>query len=107
MYSKNHYNQRVEFDSTQIENLYQAGVHLNLEKEMSENTEKKMIIHIPDNLASSLKREFDLQENQVEQFIISTLQKMVIEKSDSRNEGVFTEAETKEIEDDLKGLGYL
>jgi hypothetical protein len=52
-------------------------------------------------------KEFNLTDNEVEKFIISSLEKIVVEKNSARNLEVFTKAETKEIEEELNGLGYL
>jgi hypothetical protein len=64
-------------------------------------------INIPTKLVSSIRKEFDLPESELEKFIVSTLEKVVVEKNSARNLGVFTEAQTKDIEEELSGLGYL
>jgi len=69
--------------------------------------DEKISINLPAKLVSSIVKEFELPENQIEGFIVSALEKIVVEKNSERNLGVFTKAETKEIEDELSGLGYL
>jgi hypothetical protein len=79
---------------------------MEVSKTMTENVDE-IIIKIPSNLVSSLKKEFNLAEDEVHKFILSALEKIILEKNSAQNSGVFTEAETKEIEEELKGLGYL
>ncbi|OLD41055.1 MAG: hypothetical protein AUI60_02905 [Thaumarchaeota archaeon 13_1_40CM_2_39_4] len=69
--------------------------------------DEKISINVPTKLISSIIKEFNLSENEIERFIMSTLERIVVEKNSARNSEVFTKAETKEIEDELNGLGYL
>ena len=73
---------------------------------MTSNNEK-ISVNIPSKLVSSIMKEFNLSDNEIENFIMSTLERVVVEKNSARNLGVFTKAETKEIEEELNGLGYL
>jgi hypothetical protein len=70
-------------------------------------TDEKISINVPAKLVSSIIKEFNLSDSEIERFIVSALEKIVVEKNSARNLGVFTKAETKEIEEELNGLGYL
>jgi hypothetical protein len=67
----------------------------------------KIAIHIPEATISSLKKEFNILEADLSGFITSLLERSIAEHVGERNSKVFSESETKEIEDDLKGLGYI
>jgi hypothetical protein len=68
----------------------------------------KIAIHIPEATISSLKKEFNIQEGaDLSSFITSLLERSIAEHVGEANSKVFSESETKEIEDDLKGLGYI
>lgn len=67
----------------------------------------KVTIHIPESTISSLKKEFDVQDTDLSSFITSLLERSIAEHVGESNSKVFSESETKEIEDDLKGLGYI
>lgn len=67
----------------------------------------KIAIHIPIKTFQSLKKEFDILENDIEAFVASMIERIIMEHAGEANSKVFSTAETKELEDDLKGLGYL
>jgi hypothetical protein len=67
----------------------------------------RIAIHIPEATISSLKREFNVQDADLNNFITSLLERSIAEHVGETNSKVFSESETKEIEDDLKGLGYI
>jgi hypothetical protein len=67
----------------------------------------KIAIHIPEATISSLKKEFNIQDADLSSFITSLLERSIAEHVGEANSKVFSESETKEIEDDLKGLGYI
>jgi len=67
----------------------------------------KVTIQIPESTISSLKKEFDVQDTDLSSFITSLLERSIAEHVGESNSKVFSESETKEIEDDLKGLGYI
>lgn len=67
----------------------------------------KVAVHLPMETLSSLKKEFNISDPEIESFVAAIINKMVEEHIGETNSKVFTEAETKEIEDDLKGLGYI
>jgi len=69
--------------------------------------EEKLSINIPAKLVSSIAKEFNLSDSEVAGFIVSALERIVVEKNSARNLGVFSKAETKAIEEELNGLGYL
>ncbi len=54
-----------------------------------------------------LKKELDIEEKEIHRFVISTLEKVIAERIGQSNAQIFSEAETKEIEENLKGLGYI
>jgi hypothetical protein len=71
------------------------------------NTEERKTVYIPAGTWTSLKKEFDLSEGDMEAFIVTTLEKIAAERSQEINSAGVTEDEANEIEDNLKGLGYL
>ncbi|MDE1828714.1 MAG: hypothetical protein KGI25_00165 [Thaumarchaeota archaeon] len=68
---------------------------------------KDVPIYLPAKTIALLREEFSLKEDTVENFVNSLINKTVQEHMDQRNSAVFSKDETKEIEDDLKGLGYI
>jgi hypothetical protein len=67
----------------------------------------KIAIHIPESTIFSLKKEFNIEDTDLSNFITSLLERSIAEHVGEVNSKVFSESETKEIEDDLKGLGYI
>jgi hypothetical protein len=67
----------------------------------------RVAVHIPEATISSLKKEFNVQDADLSNFITSLLERSIAEHVGETNSKVFSESETKEIEDDLKGLGYI
>ena len=68
----------------------------------------KTAIYLPVQTIALVKKEFDLGETNIESFLVSVLEKAVQDHNMNQgSEEVFTEAETKELENDLKGLGYI
>ena len=68
----------------------------------------KTAIYLPVQTLDLVKKEFDLGEANIESFLVSVLEKAVEDHNMNQgSEEVFTEAETKELESDLKGLGYI
>ena len=65
----------------------------------------KIEIHIPEATISSLKKEFNIEDADLGSFITSLLERNIAEHVSETNSNVFSESETKEVEDDLKGLG--
>jgi hypothetical protein len=74
---------------------------------LSTRGNEKAFISISVNVISSLKKEFGLTDNDVDSFVTSVIEKTIMEHIDETNSKVFSESETKDIEDDLKGLGYI
>jgi hypothetical protein len=66
-----------------------------------------VLVKIPAKTFYSLKKEFGISEEDLGNFVISLIEKRILEKIDETNSRVFSESQTKEIEDDLKGLGYI
>ena len=73
---------------------------------MSENNEQ-ITIQIPTRSLSSLKKEFNISEAELSSFIAALIERMIAEHVTDTNSKVFSEIEIKELEDDLKGLGYI
>ena len=73
---------------------------------MSENNEQ-LTIQIPTRSISSLKKEFNISEAEVSSFIASLIERMIGEHIANTNSKAFSEMEIKELEDNLKGLGYI
>ena len=68
---------------------------------------ERVSIGLPVGLLNSLRREFALEDSEVESFVASLVEKSIMEHASAVNSKVFTESESKEIEDDLRGLGYI
>ena len=64
-------------------------------------------IKIPTKTIDALRKEFGISEEDLSDFIISLIEKRILENIDETNSKVFSQSQTKEIEDDLKGLGYI
>jgi hypothetical protein len=71
------------------------------------NSNAKIAIHIPLKTFHSLKKEFDILEHDVEGFVASLIERIIMEHAGEANSKVFSKSEEKELEDELKGLGYL
>lgn len=76
-------------------------------KKENTNHSDRISVSIPLLMVNSLKREFSLADADVESFVISVIEKAIMEHASTVNSAIFSEAETKEIEDDLRGLGYI
>ncbi len=61
------------------------------------------------NLSSvvGLKKEFSLTDDQVQSFLTALIDKTIQEHIAEENSKVLSKNESKELEDDLRGLGYL
>jgi len=68
---------------------------------------EQVAVYIPANTIHSLKKEFDVKEADLGTFITNLIERTVNEHIGETNSKVFSESEAKEIEDDLKGLGYI
>jgi hypothetical protein len=68
---------------------------------------KNVAIYLPAKMIALLREEFNLKESEVENFVNSLISKTVQEHIGQKNSAVFSKDETKELEDDLKGLGYI
>jgi hypothetical protein len=64
-------------------------------------------VKIPTKTIDALRKEFGISEEDLSNFIISLIEKRILENIDETNSKVFSQSQTKEIEDDLKGLGYI
>jgi len=54
-----------------------------------------------------LKKEFSLTDDQVQSFLTALIDKTIQEHIAEENSKVLSKNESKELEDDLRGLGYL
>jgi hypothetical protein len=70
-------------------------------------SDKKVAVDISERAVKSLMREFDIQQEDVSNFVTMLIERAVTGHDAQSNSKIFTESETKEIEDDLKGLGYI
>ncbi len=66
----------------------------------------RSVIHLPAFTLDSLKREFDISDTEVESLVVTIIEKAIAERLQKNGNGL-TETEVKELEDDLKGLGYI
>jgi hypothetical protein len=76
----------------------------NAEQEMDK---KEIAVNISLNTVNSMKKEFGLTDSEVSKFVTFLIEKKIADHISEVNSKVFSESETKEIEDDLKGLGYI
>jgi hypothetical protein len=67
----------------------------------------KVAIYVRSNIINSLKNTFNLNESEMEIFIAALIDKVTREHISQSSSNVFTYEETKEIEDNLEGLGYI
>jgi hypothetical protein len=73
----------------------------------NENIDAQVAIYVPFKTISLLKKTFNLKDFETEAFIVSLIDKATTEHSSQGSAEVFTAEETKEIEDNLQGLGYI
>lgn len=73
----------------------------------NEQQPKQIPVHIPVTTLNSIKKEFNISEAEVGPFITCLIDKAVTEHIAEANSNVFSDSEVKELEDDLKGLGYI
>jgi hypothetical protein len=72
------------------------------------NNQQEAQITVPAKIIYSLKKEFNIEDDdEANDFIITLIEKSIADHTAESNSGAFSETETKEIEDDLKGLGYI
>lgn len=67
----------------------------------------KQAVNIPQGIVHSLRKEFNLPENEIDNFVTCLIEKAVAERVSETNSKVFSDSEVKELEEDLKGLGYI
>jgi hypothetical protein len=68
---------------------------------------RETLVKIPTNTINSLKKEFDVPDSDISSFITTLIEKRIADHISETNSNVFSDSETREIEDDLKGLGYI
>lgn len=64
-------------------------------------------ISIPVKTIEDLKSEFDINDMEIKSFIAALIDKAIKERIGTNDLQVFTQAECLEMEEDLKGLGYI
>jgi hypothetical protein len=67
----------------------------------------KIAVYVPIKIISSLKKTFSLKDNEIESFVVSLIERTVVEHASHESSDVFSADEAKEIEDNLNGLGYI
>ncbi len=72
---------------------------------LEEPLEKPIVL--PRHMLSSLKRELNLTDEQVTGYVIALVEKSLSDHIADANAKIFSASETEEIENDLKGLGYI
>lgn len=77
------------------------------QKNGSAITPTHVTLKVPADVITMLKREFVLSDDSLEVFVTSVIEKAIQDRIGEQNAKVFNEAETSEMEDDLKGLGYI
>lgn len=68
---------------------------------------KETQVSLPIETIDSLKTQFDISDTEVKSFLAALIDKAIKERSGTDDSQVFTEAECLEMEEDLKGLGYI
>lgn len=71
------------------------------------NTRSQIPVYLSNQTLDSLKNEFDLSDSAIESFITALIERSVSEHLGKNNSNILSESETHELEDDLKGLGYI
>ena len=64
-------------------------------------------VYLSASTITSLRKEFGITADETAKSIEGIIQKAIGERIAENNSNVFTEAETKELEEELKGLGYI
>jgi hypothetical protein len=72
-----------------------------------EKKEELQPVYLPTSIVLSLQKEFGVTNDEIARSIQMIIQKAIEERIAEKNSNVFTEAETRELEEDLKGLGYI
>jgi hypothetical protein len=68
---------------------------------------KEIAVHVPIGTINALKKEFNISEAEMCTFITCLIDRTVAEHIAESSSNVFSDSEVKELEDDLKGLGYI
>ena len=79
-----------------------------LETNTLQRNEKELEpVYLSASTVTSLRKEFGIAADETAKSIERIIQKAIGERIAENNSNVFTEAETKELEEELKGLGYI
>ena len=73
----------------------------------NEQQRKEVPVNIPVTTLNSLRKEFNISEAETIAFITYLIDRAVIEHIAEANSKVYSDSEVKELEDNLKGLGYI
>lgn len=64
-------------------------------------------VDLPAKTIDSLKKEFNISDVEVKSFLTALIDTAIQEQLRNNDSRVFTEDECLEMEEDLKGLGYI
>ena len=79
-----------------------------LETNTLQRNEKELEpVYLSASTVTSLRKEFGIAADETAKSIERIIQKAIGERIAENNSNVFTEAETRELEEELKGLGYI
>jgi len=82
-----------------------TGVGVDIRAILQEPLEKP--VYLPKKVLSSLQKELNVSEAEITSFIISLIERTIASRIEETSGMIFSESETEEIENDLKGLGYI
>ena len=74
---------------------------------MTKRTHRTRTVNINLPVLDNLKRTFSIRDEEVETFLTTLLEKTIQDYIADENAAVLSNVETKELEEDLKGLGYI
>jgi hypothetical protein len=69
--------------------------------------DESQMVKIKLSVLDSMKRTFSIGDEQLEPFLATLIEKAIQEYISEENVKVLSQIETKELEEDLKGLGYI
>lgn len=70
--------------------------------------ESRIPVYLPPTTLAQVKKEFEIKDEAMDSFIVSLVEKAIQERNiEQQSSKAFTEAEVKELEEDLRGLGYI
>lgn len=69
--------------------------------------DQSKVVKIDMSVLDSLKRTFSIKDEQLEPFLATLIEKAIQDYISDENAQVLSQSETKELEEDLRGLGYI